>query len=142
MFKNCVVVLDNCTFNFYKKGDEWITHLDKLAELKPLADDPKFQTEVMKVKQDNKIQLSAILEEMTGVKVNPASMFDIQVKRIHEYKRQFLLILHLITQYNRIKKNPSAPYVARTIMLGNLFKKRIIFLALKLHNFNWFLLRC
>lgn len=99
-------------------GDDWVVHLDELAKLKPLADDPKFQMEVMRVKQNNKIQFAAYVEREFGVKINPASMYDIQVKRIHEYKRQLLLILHLITQYNRIKKNPNAPFVPRTIMLG------------------------
>jgi len=72
----------------------------------------------MKVKQDNKNKLASYLQEVTGVEVNPNSMFDIQVKRIHEYKRQLMNILHIITLYNRIKKNPSAPFVPRTVMIG------------------------
>lgn len=102
-----------------KIGDSWATHLDELAKLKDWADDPAFQREVMRVKQDNKLRLAHYLEQQTGVAINPASMFDIQVKRIHEYKRQLLNILHVITIYNRIKKNPKDPsIVPRTVMIG------------------------
>merc|ERR1719430_1938646 len=101
-----------------KIGDEWPVHLEQLAQLKPYAEDPAFQREVMKVKQDNKNKLAAFLKESTGVDINPCSMFDIQVKRIHEYKRQLLNILHVCTMYNRIKKNPNAPFVPRTVMIG------------------------
>jgi len=101
-----------------KIGDDWPVHLDQLQQLKKWADDPKFQREVMKVKQDNKNKLASYLKDATGVDVNPNSMFDIQVKRIHEYKRQLLNILHIITLYNRIKANPSAPFVPRTVMIG------------------------
>ena len=72
----------------------------------------------MRVKQDNKLKLANYLQELTGIAINPASLFDIQVKRIHEYKRQLLNILHVITMYNRIKKNPSAAIVPRTVMIG------------------------
>ena len=71
------------------------------------------------IKAQNKLKLAQYLEEQTGIRINPASMFDIQVKRIHEYKRQLLNILHAITMYNRIKKNPKDPnIVPRTIMIG------------------------
>ncbi len=83
-----------------------------------MANDPAFQRDVMRVKQDNKSRLARYLEEQTGVAINPASMFDIQVKRIHEYKRQLLNILHVITLYNRIKKNPNSSFVPRTVMIG------------------------
>ncbi|CAH1125429.1 unnamed protein product [Ceutorhynchus assimilis] len=99
-------------------GEEWIVHLDQLQKLKPFAKDPNFQRIVMKVKQENKLRLAQLLEKDYGVKVNPASMFDIHVKRIHEYKRQLLNVLHIITLYNRIKKNPSAKFVPRTVMIG------------------------
>lgn len=72
----------------------------------------------MKIKQENKLRLAQILEKDYGVKINTSSMFDIQVKRIHEYKRQLLNCLHIITLYNRIKKNPAAKFVPRTIMIG------------------------
>ncbi|GJQ65449.1 hypothetical protein Trydic_g7554 [Trypoxylus dichotomus] len=101
-----------------KIGEEWIVHLDQLQQLKKFAKDSSFQTEVMKVKQENKLRLAELLEKDYGVKVNPASLFDIQVKRIHEYKRQLLNCLHIITLYNRIKKNPSAKFTPRTIMIG------------------------
>jgi len=101
-----------------KIGDDWPVHLDKLQGLREWADDPSFQREVMKVKQDNKNNLTSLLSEATGVDINPCSMFDIQVKRIHEYKRQLLNILHICTMYNRIKRAPSAPFVPRTVMMG------------------------
>merc|ERR1719312_1536068 len=101
-----------------KVGDDWPVHLDQLRGLAQWADDTNFQREVMKVKQDNKTKLASYLKEATGVDINPCSMFDIQVKRIHEYKRQLLNILHICTMYNRIKRNPSAPFVPRTVMIG------------------------
>merc|ERR1711910_88006 len=101
-----------------KIGDDWPIHLEQLAELKQWADDPKFQDEVMKVKQNNKNKLAAYLKEDPGVDINPSSLFDIQVKRIHEYKRQLLNILHVITLYNRIKKNPNDTFIPRTVMIG------------------------
>merc|ERR1719381_456924 len=72
----------------------------------------------MRVKQDNKNKLASFLRETTGIDVNPNSIFDIQVKSIHEYKRQLLNILHVITMYNRIRQNPSASFVPRTVMIG------------------------
>ncbi|CAD7079424.1 unnamed protein product [Hermetia illucens] len=101
-----------------KIGEEWPVHLDQLVALKKWAKDPQFQRAVAKVKQENKLKLAQILEKDYGVKVNPASMFDIQVKRIHEYKRQLLNCLHIITLYNRIKKDPTANFTPRTIMIG------------------------
>jgi len=101
-----------------KIGDSWPVHLDELVKLKEWANDPKFQDEVMKVKQNNKNKLAAYLQQETGIDINPSSLFDIQVKRIHEYKRQLLNILHVITMYNRIKKNPNAPFTPRTVMIG------------------------
>jgi len=101
-----------------KIGDDWPVHLDQLAQIKQWADDKKFQREVMKVKQDNKNKLTELLQETTGIQINPNSIFDIQVKRIHEYKRQLLNILHVIVLYNRIKRDPSAPFVPRTVMIG------------------------
>jgi len=101
-----------------KIGDEWPVHLDQLVALKKWAKDPNFQRNVARVKQENKLRLADILEKDYGIKVNPASMFDIQVKRIHEYKRQLLNCLHIITLYNRIKKDPTASFAPRTIMIG------------------------
>lgn len=101
-----------------KIGDEWPVHLEQLAQLKKWAKDPTFQRAVAKVKQENKFKLAAILEKDYGVKVNPSSMFDIQVKRIHEYKRQLLNVLYVIAMYNRIKRDPTANFVPRTVMIG------------------------
>lgn len=101
-----------------KIGDEYPVHLEQLAKLRDLADDEVFQREVMKIKENNKMKLATYFKETTGIDVNPASMFDMQVKRIHEYKRQLLNILHVITIYNRIKSNPDAPFVPRTVMIG------------------------
>ena len=137
-----------------KIGSDWTVHLEQLAQLKQWAKDPAFQRSIVKVKQENKLRLSEILEQEYGIKVNPASIFDIQViieanfcacspnnifldifiiifplksnksnfyfqvKRIHEYKRQLLNCLHVITLYNRIKRDPSAPVVPRTVMIG------------------------
>lgn len=101
-----------------KIGDEWPVHLDQLTGLKKFAKDPNFQRAVAQVKQENKLKLATALEAEYGVKVNPASMFDIHVKRIHEYKRQLLNCLHIITLYNRIKRDPTAKFTPRTIMIG------------------------
>ena len=81
-------------------------------------------TITFQIKAQNKLKLAQYLEETTKVRINPASIFDIQVKRIHEYKRQLLNILHAITMYNRIKKNPKDPQIVpRTIMIGKYFCK-------------------
>merc|ERR1711936_1190238 len=93
-----------------KIGDTWPVHLDELTQVRQFAADPKFQDSVMKVKQSNKNKLAAYLKEATGIDINPCSLFDIQVKRIHEYKRQLLNILHIVTMYTRIKKDPSATF--------------------------------
>lgn len=92
--------------------------MEHLAQLKQWAEDPSFQRAVQKAKQENKLKLAEILKKDYGVDINPSSIFDIQVKRIHEYKRQLLNCLHVITMYNRIKKNPNAPFVPRTVMVG------------------------
>lgn len=101
-----------------KIGEDWTVHLEKLEGLKRWAKDPGFQRAVMKVKQENKLRLASLIERDTGVQINPASMFDVQVKRIHEYKRQLLNILHVITLYNRIKRDPGAAMTPRTVMIG------------------------
>lgn len=101
-----------------KIGDTWITDLSKLAELKSLANNPGFLESIRRVKQENKLRAAQWLSEAYNVDVNPSSMFDIQVKRIHEYKRQLLNVLHVITLYNRIKRDPSAKFAPRTVMVG------------------------
>ena len=101
-----------------KIGDDWPVHLDQLQQIKKWAKDPTFQRAVAQVKQENKFKLAALLEKDYGVKINPSSMFDIQVKRIHEYKRQLLNLLYIVTMYNRIKRDPKAKFVPRTVMIG------------------------
>lgn len=101
-----------------KIGEDWVVHLDQLTKLKPLVNDSGFIRTIQVAKQENKMRLAKQLEQEYGVKVNPSSMFDIQVKRIHEYKRQLLNCMHIITLYNRIKANPGGTFVPRTVMIG------------------------
>ncbi len=101
-----------------KIGDRWITHLEELRKLEVFADDREFQTSWREIKQIKKQQLAEIILQRTGVRVDPTSMFDIQVKRIHEYKRQHLNILHIITLYHRLKQNPQLEIAPRTFIFG------------------------
>jgi starch phosphorylase len=99
-------------------GEGWLRDLDRLRKLEPLADDAKFQQEWREVKLAAKRNLAALIEERAGVKVNPDSLFDIQVKRLHEYKRQHLNVLHILTLYLRLKRNPQTDLPARTFIFG------------------------
>uniref|UniRef100_A0AAY5KZF2 Alpha-1,4 glucan phosphorylase n=1 Tax=Esox lucius TaxID=8010 RepID=A0AAY5KZF2_ESOLU len=99
-------------------GDDYIRDLDQLKKLLEFVDDDSLICDIAKIKQENKLKFSAYLEEQYKVKINPNSMFDVQVKRIHEYKRQLLNCLHIITLYNRIKKEPNKDWTPRTIMIG------------------------
>uniref|UniRef100_A0A673GTT9 Alpha-1,4 glucan phosphorylase n=2 Tax=Sinocyclocheilus rhinocerous TaxID=307959 RepID=A0A673GTT9_9TELE len=99
-------------------GEDFIRDLDQLKKLRDFVNDEAFIRDVAKVKQENKMKFAVHLEEHYKVKINPNSMFDIQVKRIHEYKRQLLNCLHIITFYNRIKKEPNKQWTPRTIMIG------------------------
>ena len=102
-----------------KIGDKWITNLEtELIHLETFADDAIFQQAWQEIKQQNKIDLSGIIKENTGVDVDPDSLFDIQVKRFHEYKRQHLNVLHIIHLYSRIKRNPSIDITPRTFIFG------------------------
>lgn len=101
-----------------KIGEEWVTNLYALKQLKQYENDENFLRSIMKVKTENKMKLASYIKEQFNIEVNTSSMFDMQVKRIHEYKRQLLNVLHMIVLYNRIKKNPNAPFVPRTIMIG------------------------
>ena len=101
-----------------KIGDRWITHLGDLKQLEQFADDREFQQQWREVKMGIKRDLSAEIQRRAHVTVNPDSIFDIQVKRIHEYKRQHLNVLHIITLYNRIKRNPQADIQPRTFIFG------------------------
>jgi len=101
-----------------KIGEEWVTDLDQLKKLEEFVDDASFMKKFVKVKQANKQQMADYIEEHRGIKVNTKSMFDIQIKRIHEYKRQLMLTLYAITQYNRIKADPDGDFVPRTILVA------------------------
>jgi starch phosphorylase len=99
-------------------GDGWLRDLDQLCKLEPLADDAKFQQQWREVKLMAKRGLGALIEQRTGVKVNPESLFDIQAKRLHEYKRQHLNVLHILTLYLRLKREPQADLPSRTFIFG------------------------
>ena len=97
-------------------GKDWLKDLDQLRRLTALADDAAFCAEFVQVKRDNKLRLAQLIEQRLGVKVDPDSLFDVQIKRIHEYKRQLLNVLHAITLYNRIRAG--ADTTPRTIIFG------------------------
>ena len=99
-------------------GDKWVTDLGDLERLVPSAEDPEFRREWRAVKRQNKEKLAAYIRSANGVDVDPDSLFDCQVKRIHEYKRQLLNVLHVIHLYNRIKTDPAAAGVKRTVIIG------------------------
>uniref|UniRef100_A0A671KQZ9 Alpha-1,4 glucan phosphorylase n=1 Tax=Sinocyclocheilus anshuiensis TaxID=1608454 RepID=A0A671KQZ9_9TELE len=99
-------------------GEDYIRDLSQMKNLLKFVDDDAFIRDIAKVKQESKMKFAMHLEEQYKVKINPHSMFDVQVKRIHEYKRQLLNCLHIITLYNRIKKEPNKAWTPRTIMIG------------------------
>uniref|UniRef100_A0A3P8Z5D2 Alpha-1,4 glucan phosphorylase n=1 Tax=Esox lucius TaxID=8010 RepID=A0A3P8Z5D2_ESOLU len=99
-------------------GEDFVRDLDQLKKLLKFINDDAFIRDIAKIKQENKLKFAVHLEEHYKVKINPQSMFDFQVKRIHEYKRQLLNCLHMITYYNRIKKEPNKHWTPRTIMVG------------------------
>jgi len=99
-------------------GDGWTKDLYELKKLIPYADDESFQQKWMGIKKQNKIALAEYIKSRNNITVNSDSMFDILVKRIHEYKRQLLDVLHVITLYNRIKDNPAGDYVPRTVIFA------------------------
>ncbi len=100
-------------------GDRWIANLEEeLPRLEPLAADPGFRKEWQGVKAGNKIALAALLRERTGVTVDPRSLFDVQVKRLHEYKRQHLNVLWVIAHYNRLRRSPGGAVTPRTVIFG------------------------
>ena len=102
-----------------KLGDGWLCNLEtELSGLQAYATDATFQRKWRKVKQANKEALAKVIRERTGIEVEPTSLFDVQVKRIHEYKRQHLNVLHIITIYNRIKRNPQADVTPRTFIFA------------------------
>lgn len=99
-------------------GDKWITDLDHLKKLAPSAKKKTFQKKFGKIKLENKKLLADYIKEERGIDVDPKSMFDIQIKRIHEYKRQLMAALHVATLYNRLKENPDLDIVPRTVIFG------------------------
>lgn len=99
-------------------GDEWITNLPHIHKLAVYADDEKAQQEFMNIKYQNKLRLAAYIKEHNGIDVDPRSIFDVQVKRLHEYKRQLMNILHVMFLYNQLKDNPDMDFYPRTFIFG------------------------
>ena len=99
-------------------SDAWITDLPQIAGLKKYAEDPKAQKEFQEIKYQNKLRLAKYIKEHNGVDVDPNSIFDVQVKRLHEYKRQLMNILHVMYLYNQLKDNPNMDMVPRTFIFG------------------------
>jgi starch phosphorylase len=99
-------------------GRDWRRHLDQIGALREAADDPVFALHFRAAKLVNKQRLAKWVQEHLGVRIDPTSLFDVQVKRIHEYKRQLLNVLHVITRYNRILANPDAGWVPRTVIFA------------------------
>lgn len=101
-----------------KIGNDWITDLSQMEKLKPLATDKKMQEEFMEIKYQNKVRLAQYIKEHNNVVVSPDSIFDVQVKRLHEYKRQQLNILHVMYLYNELKANPDMDFTPTTFIFG------------------------
>ena len=99
-------------------GDGWITDLAQLSKLKVYADDKRAQQEFMNIKYQNKVRLAKYIMENNGIEVDPRSIFDVQVKRLHEYKRQLMNILHVMYLYNQIKEHPEMDFYPRTFIFG------------------------
>jgi len=99
-------------------GDEWITDLSVMRHLAVYADDKKAQHEFMNIKYQNKVRLAEYILEHNGIEVDPRSIFDVQVKRLHEYKRQLLNIMHVMYLYNELKEHPDMEFVPRTFIFG------------------------
>lgn len=101
-----------------KIGNEWPGDLDRLRELENYADDPDFQKEFMAIKRRNKERLAALIKDECGIEVSPDALFDVQIKRLHEYKRQHLNLLNILTQYRRLLQNPDLNMVPRVYVFG------------------------
>jgi glycogen phosphorylase len=99
-------------------GDGWLRDLDQLRKLEPLAEDVEFQRQWREVKLAAKRDLAALIDQRTGIQVDPASLFDVLAKRLHEYKRQHLDVLHILTLFLRLKRDPQADLPARTFLFG------------------------
>lgn len=102
----------------YKIGNDWPRHLDRLRDLEQFIDEPAFQAEFMAIKHRNKESLAALIQERCGITVNPSALFDVQIKRLHEYKRQHLNLLNILTQYRRLIQNPELDVVPRVFVFG------------------------
>lgn len=101
-----------------KIGNEWITDLSQIKKMTVYAEDERCQQEFMNIKYHNKLRLAAYIKEHNGIEVDPRSIFDVQVKRLHEYKRQLMNILHVMYLYNQLKDNPNMDMVPRTFIFG------------------------
>ena len=101
-----------------KIGDGWITDLGELQKLKLYIDDPRAQQEFMNIKYKNKVRLAEYIREHNGIEVDPNSIFDVQVKRLHEYKRQLLNIMHVMYLRNQLKEHPEMEFYPRTFIFG------------------------
>ncbi|MBF8268854.1 MAG: maltodextrin phosphorylase [Gammaproteobacteria bacterium] len=99
-------------------GNRWVADLDQLRNLSPLAEDAAFRQAFREVKQQNKLALASLIKQHLNIDINVESLFDIQVKRIHEYKRQLLNVLHVVTLYNRIRDNPQSQITPRTVLFA------------------------
>mgnify|MGYP000760247072 FL=1 len=99
-------------------GKDWITDISRIKRLEFYADDEKVQQEFLNIKYQNKLRLASYIEEHNGIEVNPRSIFDVQVKRLHEYKRQLLNILHVMYLYNELKEHPDMEFIPRTFIFG------------------------
>lgn len=101
-----------------KIGDQWITNLEHMKELAAFADDPQSQKDFMQIKYENKVRLAEYIKTHNNIDVDPNSIFDVQVKRLHEYKRQLLNIMHVMHLYNQLKQNPDMDFYPRTFIFG------------------------
>ena len=101
-----------------KIGKKWITDYKQLAKIKPYAKDPEFKAAFAKIKHDNKVRLAEYIKIHNNIDVDPDSIFDVQAKRLHEYKRQLMNILHILADYNKLVENPNLDYTPRTFIFG------------------------
>ncbi len=101
-----------------KIGKAWIKDYNQLKKLKKFAKDAEFKAAFAKIKRDNKVKLAEYIKEHNGIEIDPDSIFDVQAKRLHEYKRQLMNVLHILADYNRLVENPNMDYTPRTFIFG------------------------